>query len=70
MFPSAVPRFQFVQNPTWEADSRSATQEIDRILWNPVHRSVYKKPNPPPPHKKTLTWDMWRFPFSNSFFSC
>jgi hypothetical protein len=33
------------QNPAWECDSHSASQEIPCLLRNPnVHRHVYKSP--------------------------
>jgi hypothetical protein len=33
------------QRPSWEANSFSASQEISRMLWNPmVHSRIHKSP--------------------------
>jgi hypothetical protein len=37
------------QNPSWEADRFSASQEISRIVWNPeIQYRIYKSPQPVP----------------------
>jgi hypothetical protein len=37
------------QNPSWEADSHSASQEIPSFIWNPtVQYRVHKIPPPAP----------------------
>jgi hypothetical protein len=37
------------QKPSWEANSFSASQQIDRILWKPeVHYRIHNSPPPVP----------------------
>jgi hypothetical protein len=44
------------QNPSWEADNSSATQEILLILWNPKahYRGPYTETSESSPHIHTL----------------
>jgi hypothetical protein len=59
------------QNPSWEADSRSDSQEVARLLWNPkTHYCVYKEsingPYPEPDESSAQLPDLFRKIHSNN----
>jgi hypothetical protein len=59
------------QNPAWEADSHSARQEIQRLLWNPQHSTtdLYPESDVSSPHLPNIHSNII-LPFTHLSHAC